>query len=662
MSHTPRPAGLLAAALLMTLVCLLPRPAVGAGITATLNVTSSWNGGYIAGITVANGSTTPISEWTLSFDLDGNITSSWSSVLQARSGDRYTFTNAAWNGNIAAGGSVTFGIEVTGPAGATLQNVVFNGAGLAGPEEEDPGEVMVPPAAPAAGARKKVVAYFPGWGVYGKGYEVAHLPADKLTHVIHAFARISSAGEIEIIDPWADLERPAGGWTGGAPVPGNFGAYARLKAEHPHLRVLIAVGGWFDSGRFSDAALTPASRGKFARSVRQFCGQYGFDGVDLDWEYPVVATGVNGNVRPEDATNFALLAGAIRAEFDAQTALDGKRYEITAATPAGFDKFERIDLAALAVPLDFFNLMTYDFHGRWIANQTGHNAPLFRSTADPSARYNTDAAVRGYLAAGVPAAKIVLGIPAYGYGWVGVANGTPFSPASGLGPGTLPEEVGFYDYRTTAALVRANPGGAFWDEQAQASYYHDGNLWIGYDSPRALRCKIDYVHELGLAGVMFWEASTDLRENADPDQLVSIASAGFAAPATWEAWRLQNFTTEQRNTVGVSGELADPDRDGIPNLLEYAAGTDPSNSSLPFPMTARMERGSAAGHIVRIDKSAAATDLLHTVEVLGDGGWTTQGTEILTDNEAVLEVADALPPAPSGRARLMRWKVTRQAP
>jgi chitinase len=425
--------------------------------------------------------------------------------------------------------------------------------------------------------------------------------------------------------------------------------------------VLIAVGGWFDSGRFSDVAATPAARAKFAASVRAFCLQYGFDGVDLDWEYPVVATDVNSNVRPEDGENYALLAGAIRAEFDAQSATDGRRYEITTAMPAGFDKFERINLAALAAQLDLINLMTYDFHGRWIATQTGHNAPLFRSAMDPNPRYNTDEAVRGYLAAGVPAVKIALGIPAYGYGWQGVASPVPFGSASGVGPGTLSVEPGFYDYRTVAALVRDNPETERWDEAAQASYFYNGDLWIGYDSPRALRRKLEYARDLGLGGVMFWEVSTDVRGDGT-DSLIRVASETLAQPSTWQEWTDRWWSPEERLNPQLVGEEADPGGDGLRNLLEYAAGRDPLTADGNSVLVTRWD-GETGRFVVRFDKLPGVSDLAYGFEVwsgAGVGGsWSGASLEVLTDNEAVLEAADVSAPS-EAPSRMIRLRVTRQ--
>lgn len=628
-------------------------------VAVAFQVTSSWSGGFVASITITNHGSAAINGWELSFDLPRDLVNHWSAVLKSAAAGRYTFGHEAWTATIPAGGSVTFGLQVDGTSDASPTAIQFNGNAVGGDGGTTPGgdpgdEEEETPSVPGPGeevtvvpSERRIVAYFPSWGIYQKGYEVADLPAGKLTHVIHAFARISAAGEIEIIDPWADIERALGPDTWETPVRGHFGAYARLKAAHPHLRVLIAVGGWFDSGRFSTVAATPAARQKFAASVRSFVVRYGFDGVDLDWEYPVVATDVNSNVRPEDSTNYALLAAAIRAEFDAQSAVDGRRYEITAAVPAGYDKFERIDLAALGAQLDFLNLMTYDFHGRWIPNQTGHNAPLFRSAGDPNARYNTDEAVKGYLAAGVPAAKIVLGVPAYGYGWTGVTNPTPFSSATGLGPGTLPTiEPGFYDYRTVAALVQADPSAEKWDEAAQASYFYNGNLWIGYDSPRALRRKLEYVGDMGLGGVMFWEASTDVRNADDPLSLLNIANRVLAAPSTWAEWRQLRFTAGHRADEGISGTAADPDGDGVPNLMEYAIGSDPWVPSRR-PVDLRLDP-STHRMILRVEKSPYADDVDYVVEALGgpDGNlaWSTLHTTVLNDNRALIEVADNIAP------------------
>jgi chitinase len=648
-------------------------------LEAAFTVVNSWSGGYVANVTVHNRGSTAVNGWSLSLDLEGQLVNWWSAILTETAGTRHTFSPEAWAQEIAAGGSVTFGLQINGDPSAGAANIAVNGVTSGGQVDTggnlggeppntspDPGVDIPPDEAESLSTartpvRQSVVAYFPSWGIYEKGYEVADLPAGRLTHVIHAFARISPEGEMAVIDPWADLERAIGPDRWDTPLRGNFGAYARLKAAHPHLRVLIAVGGWFDSGRFSEVAATPAARAKFAASVRAFCLQYGFDGVDLDWEYPVVATDVNRNVRPEDGENYALLAGAIRAEFDAQSALDGRRYEITAAMPAGFDKFERINLAALAAQLDLINLMTYDFHGRWIATQTGHNAPLFRSAMDPNPRYNTDEAVRGYLAAGVPAAKIALGIPAYGYGWQGVASPVPFSSASGVGPGTLSVEPGFYDYRTVAALVRDNPGAERWDEAAEASYFYHGDLWIGYDSPRALRRKLEYVRDLGLGGVMFWEASTDVRADG-ADSLIRVASEALSQPSTWQEWTERWWSVEERLNPQLAGEEADPDGDGLLNLLEYAAGRDPLVADGGSVLVARWD-GESGRFVVRFDKSPGVSDLAYGFEAkngsLGGESWSNVSLEVLTDNEAVLEAADVSVPTAAG-SRMIRLRVTRQ--
>ncbi|WP_309380989.1 glycoside hydrolase family 9 protein [Cerasicoccus frondis] len=584
-----------------------------AGLTITIG--NDWGSGFGATATVTNTTGSAISAWELSFDWPYDINDYWSAVLVSHNGDRYTFSNAAWNGSIPAGGSIEFGFNGSPgnvssfPTNITLNGVAVSGGNDGGSDDgsdngsdnggsddngngsddgssdggtdtgsgDDNGNAGVEV---DGNFRKRIVAYFPSWGIYGRDYHPTDIPAERLTHIIHAFATINSAGEIEIIDEWADVQRPYGDDQAGQELMGIFNQYIELKEAHPHLKTLIAVGGWFDSDRFSTIAATAAGREKFAESVREFVVQYQFDGVDLDWEYPVIATGVNSNVSPADGENYVLLARAIRAEFDAQSAIDGKTYLISAAVPAGYDKYEEINLDGLADELDWINAMTYDYHGRWVTNRTGHNAPLFDNPASPdSSRYNASSTIQGYIDAGVPASKINMGIPLYGYSWKGVpstSNGL-YQSATGVGFGTVSDEPGMPDYRTVAALVDADPSTEKWDDVAEVSYFYsatlDGGTWVGYDSPRSVERKLEYIDDEGLGGVMFWELSNDIRDYDDQDSIIHIASAAFAEDdATDDGDSSGNDDSNSGSDDNGSGDDGSDDSSGNTDLGAFNYG------------------------------------------------------------------------------------------
>ena len=134
---------------------------------------------------------------------------------------------------------------------------------------------------------KKIVAYFVEWGVYQRDYHVADIPAEKLTHINYAFANVSDAGECILYDSYAAIDKfyPGDSWDNGA-MRGSFNQLQLLKQAHPHLKTLISVGGWTLSGKFPAVAATAQGRETFARSCRVYA-TYGFDGIDIDWEYPV---------------------------------------------------------------------------------------------------------------------------------------------------------------------------------------------------------------------------------------------------------------------------------------------------------------------------------------------------------------------------------------
>jgi GH18 family chitinase len=361
----------------------------------------------------------------------------------------------------------------------------------------------------ASPERAKVVAYLASWGVRSKGTRIAELPGDRLTHVIYAFASVRPDGTMALEDPCLDA-----GQCGASSPPalgGNFEQLRVLKDRHPHLKVLVAVGGWTRSANFSDAALTTDSRRRFAESgitsfIRRWPGL--FDGFDIDWEYPVFG-GARENVnRPEDRENFTLLLAELRRQLDAEGARDGRQYLLTAATAAGPRLIRSLELDRIASILDWINVMTYDYHsGSAIAH---FNAPLRPATNDPTPFYNVDSTVAIYRRGGVPPEKIVLGVPFYGraYGGVRGSNGGLFQPAT-----PPPREwASGLDYRQLASRNLTSQGFTrYWHPDAGVPWLHNDSLgvFITYDDAESIALKADYVRKHGLGGVMIWEIGGD---------------------------------------------------------------------------------------------------------------------------------------------------------
>lgn len=333
--------------------------------------------------------------------------------------------------------------------------------------------------------RPQIIAYiFPRDHVIQPG-EVA---ANKLTRVNYAFANIK--------DGRIDAESPAD-----AP---NFATLVALKQQNPSLQVLVSVGGWLWSGGFSDMALTPASRARFIDSAVAFIRQYKLDGLDIDWEFPG-QIGAGNRFRPEDKENYTLLLRDLRLRFDREQRLLGRRLYLSVATGAGQDWLEHTQMDRVAREVDTINLMAYDFYEPDSDKITGNHAPLYHDPADPKPGSAADA-VRDYERAGVPARRIVLGVPFYGHVWgnVGPANHGLFQPGSDMphsfarfqdiGSGMLPQ--GFTRY---------------WDAASQVPYLYNEQtkVFVSYEDPVSLAVKCAWVRREGLAGIMFWEYTAD---------------------------------------------------------------------------------------------------------------------------------------------------------
>lgn len=271
-----------------------------------------------------------------------------------------------------------------------------------------------------------------------------------MTHINYAFGHVNDTFDGVRIDN-----------------PDRLAAIVALKEKNPQLNVMLSVGGW-GSGRFSEMASDDQRRLSFAKDCLKAVEQFGLDGIDIDWEYPTSdMAGISAS--PEDRENFNLLMRDLRSVL-------GEDSFLTLASSA---YAEYIDFHSCIEYLDFVNVMTYD-----MADAPFHHAALY---ASENTKGCCDGAVKAHMEAGVPASKLVLGVPFYGRG------------------GEVMRGRDYKDIKEEGEYV------ILWDEKAQAPYLADGEgiLMLGFDNPKSLKIKCDYIKANGLLGAMYWDYEGD---------------------------------------------------------------------------------------------------------------------------------------------------------
>jgi chitinase len=312
--------------------------------------------------------------------------------------------------------------------------------------------------------------------------------ARKLTRINFAFALIQG-GKIVTEDP-SD--------------PANLAALIALKRDNPSLTVLVSVGGWLGSGNFSDMALTKEGRQVFLQSVIQFIEQYQLDGLDVDWEYPGMI-GAGNKFRPEDKQNYTLVLAELRKQFDQEEKKLHRQLFLTIATGSSTEFLEHTEMGKVQKYVDTVNLMAYDYYEPGSDAITGNHAPLFTDPLDPK-KISGDRSVHEYEQAGVPAAKIVLGVPFYGHVWGQVpdTNHGLFQPGK-------PIPNAYAGYGNISASMLNNGYARYWDASASVPYLYNAaqQIFVSYEDPESLGLKCKYVLDHPLGGIMFWEYYSD---------------------------------------------------------------------------------------------------------------------------------------------------------
>ncbi|KAM5448794.1 Chitinase 4 [Microsporum canis] len=373
----------------------------------------------------------------------------------------------------------------------------------------------------------KTVGYFTNWGIYGRNYQPADIPANHLTHILYSFANVRpETGEVYLSDTYSDLEKhyPEDSWNDtGNNVYGCIKQLFLLKKQHRHFHTLLSIGGWTYSSNFAAPASTSQGRETFARSAVKLVADLGFDGIDIDWEYPKDAT---------EAQNFVLLLEATRYELDKFSAEvvrrpDGGRLLLTVAAPCGESNYAQLRMAEMDRYLDFWNMMCYDFAGSW-GSTAGHQANLYLSRDNPaSTAFSIDAALNAYMAGGVHPSKIICGLPLYGRAFEQTDG--PGKPFQGVGEGSW--ENGIWDYN---ALPK-DGAEEYNDEYLVASWSYSASQrkMISYDTPLITWKKTEYIRQTGLGGAMWWELSGDHPINHERSLIKTVVD-GFGGTGALE--------------------------------------------------------------------------------------------------------------------------------
>uniref|UniRef100_A0ABD2XD38 chitinase n=1 Tax=Trichogramma kaykai TaxID=54128 RepID=A0ABD2XD38_9HYME len=325
---------------------------------------------------------------------------------------------------------------------------------------------------------KRVVCYYTNWSVYRPGtakFQPDNINPYLCTHLIYAFGGFTKENALKPFDKYQDVDK------------GGYAKFNGLKTYNKNLKTLLAVGGWNEgSKRFSPMVADTQKRKQFVKSAVKFLRQNRFDGLDLDWEYPAHRDGG----KPRDKDNYATLVQELREEFDKESSKTGKpRLLLTMAIPAGIETLEKgYDIPRLNEYLDFFNLLSYDYHSAY-EPAANHHAPLYGLEEDNEYNYDNELTIAytiKYLTQnGATADKIVVGIPTYGRSYTLInADATELgAPADGPGEeGEATREKGYLAYYEICENIDKND----WtvenpNPNAMGPYAFKDNQWVGYD-------------------------------------------------------------------------------------------------------------------------------------------------------------------------------------
>ncbi|RYP57111.1 hypothetical protein DL769_009678 [Monosporascus sp. CRB-8-3] len=328
--------------------------------------------------------------------------------------------------------------------------------------------------------------YFPNRKIY-ENFTPGMMDYDCINHVYYAFANVLEDGTVLLSDEFADTQAACDD------VKGGLGSLMHLKQAHPHLTVMVSIGGGDSNKIFPTVASNVLLRDNFGKSALGLVEASGLDGIDIAWAYPSDA---------QQGADFVALLAAVRIH------LPEEKFFVTAALPAGTSVLQHINIAQAAAYLDFVNLMAYDFCGHW-SNRSGHHAQLYSLREDET---SGSSGVSYLIANGCPPKKILLGIPAYGRSFLGAS-----------GPGHRHRGPGGRDGKFEYHELPRKQAKETVDKRIGAASCVGGDGgFVSYDNPETVKMKAAFCRQKGLGGLFYWPGPADSREKGR-----SLIATGF---------------------------------------------------------------------------------------------------------------------------------------
>ncbi|KAM7210290.1 chitinase [Rhypophila decipiens] len=349
----------------------------------------------------------------------------------------------------------------------------------------------------AATSDKRTIGYYEGWNWARPcgNMPPEDIPLGYYTHLIYSFA---------MIHPQTFHVVPMDETTGSL-----YSAVTALKARQPGLEVWLAVGGWAhnDDGpyrtAFSDMAKSDANQDAFFESLISLMFRHNFDGIDIDWEYPVAHD--RGGI-PADFDNYVRMLRRLRERLNRT----GKRFGISIAIPASYWYLRGFNLQEMEPWIDWFNIMTYDIHGTWDSTVKAIGSVALAHTNLTEIDQGLELMWRN----NINPERINLGLGFYGRSFTMedpncMAPGCPFKNATGAGAGRCTGTPGVLSAAEINELIQNGAQQILYEEEAVQVVTWNNDQWVSWDDAVTLGMKRDFANKRCLGGTMVWAIDLD---------------------------------------------------------------------------------------------------------------------------------------------------------